>query len=40
MKYMLLIYGNAELWSSFPQEDMERLVQETDALQPGAHHLG
>jgi len=32
MKYMLLIYGNEELWSSFPQEDMERLVQETDAL--------
>jgi hypothetical protein len=32
MKYMLLIYGNEELWSSFPQEEMEQLVQETDAL--------
>ncbi len=32
MKYMLLIYGNAELWSSFPQEDHQRLVGETDAL--------
>jgi len=32
MKYMLLIYGNEELWSSFPQEDMQKLVQETDAL--------
>jgi hypothetical protein len=32
MKYLLLIYGNEQLWSSFPQEDMERLVQDTDAL--------
>ena len=33
MKYMLLIYGNEELWSSLPQDDMERVVAETNALQ-------
>ena len=32
MKYMLLIYGNAELWASFPPEDLATLVAETDAL--------
>jgi hypothetical protein len=31
MKYMLLIYGNEEIWSSFTKEDFERLVRETDA---------
>jgi hypothetical protein len=30
---MLLIYGNEELWSSFPQEDFERVVAETNARQ-------
>ena len=25
MKYMLLIYGNEELWSSFPQDDIEQV---------------
>jgi hypothetical protein len=29
---MLLIYGNEKLWSSFPPEEMEKLVQDTDAL--------
>jgi hypothetical protein len=33
MKYMLLIYGNEELWQSFPQEELERVIAETDALQ-------
>ena len=33
MKYMLMIYGNEELWSSFPQEDFEQVVVETNALQ-------
>ena len=33
MKYMLMIYGNEELWSSFPQEEFERVVTETNALQ-------
>jgi hypothetical protein len=32
MKYMLLIYGNEELWQSFPQEDIARVIAETDAL--------
>ena len=40
MKYMLLIYGNEELWSSFPKEEMERLVQETDALNRGLSTSG
>jgi hypothetical protein len=33
VKYMLLIYGNDELWQSFPQEELERVVTETVALQ-------
>ena len=33
MKYVLMIYGNEELWSSFPQEEFERVVTETNALQ-------
>jgi hypothetical protein len=32
MKYMLLIYGNEELWSSFPPDDLAAVIQETDAL--------
>ena len=32
MKYMLLIYGNQELWESFPPEELAKVVQETDAL--------
>jgi hypothetical protein len=32
VKYMLLIYGNEELWASFPPEDLARVVEETDAL--------
>ena len=32
MKYMLMIYGNEELWSSFPPEDLEKVVTETNAL--------
>ncbi|HEX6236308.1 MAG TPA: YciI family protein [Acidimicrobiales bacterium] len=33
MKYMLLIYGNEDLWSSFPEDEMARVIRETDALQ-------
>jgi hypothetical protein len=33
MKYMLMIYGNEELWSSFPQEEMAQVVAQTNALQ-------
>jgi hypothetical protein len=32
MKYMLLIYGNEELWSSFPEDEMQKVIAETDAL--------
>jgi hypothetical protein len=32
MKYMLLIYGNEELWTSFPDAERDQLVQDTDAL--------
>jgi hypothetical protein len=31
MKYMLLIYGNDEIWSSFTREDFAQIVRETDA---------
>jgi hypothetical protein len=33
MKYLLMIYGNEELWGSFPQEELQRVIKETDALQ-------
>src|SRR5258708_33094374 len=29
---MLLIYGNEELWNSYPQEAFAEVVKETDAL--------
>jgi hypothetical protein len=32
MEYMLLIYGNEELWSSFPQDELQQVIQDTDAL--------
>lgn len=32
MKYMLLIYGNEELWSSFPEEELAEVIRDTDAL--------
>lgn len=31
MKYMLIIYGNEELWTSFPPEQMQDIVRRTDA---------
>ena len=31
MKYMILIYGNAEKWSSIPQEEFATVIAETDA---------
>jgi hypothetical protein len=31
MKYMLLIYGNEGVWSSFGEDDLQRLIKETDA---------
>ena len=40
MKYMLMIYGNEELWSSFPQEELEQVVADTDALQAELEGVG
>ena len=31
MKYMLLIYGNQELWESFPADEFADLIRATDA---------
>ena len=40
MKYMLLIYGNEELWNSLPPEDFAKLVEETNALQQELRESG
>ena len=40
MKYMLLIYGNEELWQSFPEEEFAKVIQETDALQQELRESG
>ena len=31
MKYMLLIYGNEELWGSFEPDVFQEVIRETDA---------
>ena len=31
MKYMLIIYGNDEIWSSFPAEEFQEVIKGTDA---------
>jgi hypothetical protein len=31
VKFMLIIYGNDELWTSFPPEQMQDIVRRTDA---------
>jgi hypothetical protein len=33
VKYLLLIYGNEELWESFPEEEFAKVIEETNALQ-------
>jgi hypothetical protein len=40
MKYMLLIYGNEELWESFSEEDFARTIEETHALQKALRESG
>lgn len=40
MKYMLLIYGNEELWSSFAPEVLEEVVRDTNALQAELRETG
>jgi hypothetical protein len=37
---MLLIYGNDELWASFPQEDFAEVIRETNALQQELRESG
>jgi hypothetical protein len=31
MKYITIIYGNKDLWSSFPPEELARAISEVDA---------
>ena len=31
MKYLLAIYGNDDFWTSFPPEQMQQIIKETDA---------
>jgi hypothetical protein len=33
MKYMLLIYGNQDLWEAFAEDDLAKVIDETNALQ-------
>jgi hypothetical protein len=33
MKYLLMIYGNEEIWNSFPQDAFQEVIRETNALQ-------
>jgi hypothetical protein len=40
MKYMLLIYGNQELWDSFSPEEFEPVIRDTDALQAELRQSG
>lgn len=40
MKYMLLIYGNEELWQSFPEDEFAKVIRETDALQQELRESG
>lgn len=40
MKYMLLIYGNPETFSSLPPEEFAKVVAETDALNQALFESG
>jgi hypothetical protein len=40
MKYMLLIYGNDEIWSSFAEEEFAEVIKETDALHKALEESG
>ena len=40
MKYMLLIYGNEELWESFSEEEFAQVIRDTDALQQELRESG
>jgi hypothetical protein len=38
MKYLVIIYGNKELWDSFPAEDWPKVIADQDAF--NAHYVG
>lgn len=40
MKYLLMIYGNEEIWSSFPQDVFQSVIRETEALQKELRQSG
>jgi hypothetical protein len=40
MKYLLMIYGNEEIWSSFPQDVFQNVIRETEALQKELRQSG
>ena len=40
MKYMLLIYGNEALWSSFSPDELDQVIKETNALQQELRETG
>jgi hypothetical protein len=40
MKYMLLIYGNEENWSSVPPEEFAEILRQTDALNQELYESG
>jgi hypothetical protein len=40
VKYMLLIYGNEETWSSFTEDDMTRAVTDTETWHDGLRRSG
>lgn len=40
MKYMLLVYGNEEIWSSYSQEEFQAIVAEQDQLNRDLHEEG
>ena len=40
MKYMLLIYGNEDIWSSFPADEFADVIRETEALHAELRETG
>ncbi len=40
MKYLLLIYGNEELWGSFSKEEFDAVIREHDAFRRSVTESG
>ena len=40
MKYLLMIYGNEELWSSFTEEQMTKAIKDTGTWHAGLRESG